>query len=228
MLHLRIAHANELCHSILASNLLPSSEGGIGPDQVSGVQLSSLLGATSAAQFISATVFMMMKGHGAVGAMLSGAVLLTTGAGLLTLLDKSTAQTALTAVQILVGLGMGFATQMPLIEAQRQFQVAGSEDFEKGPISSESREHLAKEARLLPASNGLILLSTIMGLLIGTSIGQTIIATSLKQNLASIPGLEDPNVVFEAGAASIAEVVPMPLHLGSCEDCLQLRTTLLE
>ncbi|KAJ4387732.1 hypothetical protein N0V93_008331 [Gnomoniopsis smithogilvyi] len=183
--------------------------------KTSGIHLVSLLVAVSVAQFISATTFMMVKGRSSVAAMICGAMLLAMGAGLLTLLDTKTPQGALTAVQILAGLGMGFGTQMPLIEAQRAFQTAGTgrHDAEKRePVSIEVREKQAREARLLPISNSLILLSTFMGLSIGVSGGQAVFAPTLKQKLAAIPDLVDPEAVFNAGAASIGETVPMFLQ----------------
>lgn len=180
--------------------------------QMSGVELVSLLIAISAAQFISAMIFMMVKGHSSVYAMLFGAMLLATGAGLLTLVDASTPQATLTAVQVLAGLGMGFGTQMPLIEAQRAFHVEGTGKTERGPFSIEARENMAREARLLPISNGLILLCSFMGLSTGVSVGQAIFTNALRQNLATIPDLIDPDGVLSAGAADIEKVVPVSLQ----------------
>lgn len=181
--------------------------------RASGIQLVALLAATSAAQFISATIFVLVKGHSSVGAMICGAMLLASGAGLLLLLDTNTPQATLTAVQILAGLGMGFGTQMPLIEAQREFQVAARDgNGEKGTRASERQEHMAREAKLIPISNGLILFSTFMGLSVGVSVGQSIFTTALQQDLALVPGLADPAGVLNAGAASIEEAVAPSLQ----------------
>lgn len=180
--------------------------------QTSGIRLVSLLAALSVAQFIGSAVFMMTNGQSSVGSMLFGAMILTTGSSLLTLLDASTPQSTLTAVQILAGLGMGFGTQMPLLESQQAFEVARPGESQSLPISIELREKMVRDAKLLPISNGLILFSSFLGLAIGVSVGQAIFEGQLRQNLAAIPGLVEPKIIFAAGAGAIGQVVPGPLQ----------------
>lgn len=180
--------------------------------QTSGVRLVSLLAALSVAQFVGSGVFKMTNGQSSVGSMLFGAMILATGSSLLTLLDASTPQATLTAVQILSGLGMGFATQMPLLESHRAFDVAESGKAQSTPVSSELRERRAQDEKLLPIANVLILFSSFFGVSIGISVGQAIFEEDLRQNLAAIPGLVDPQVVFAAGAGAIGQVVPGPLQ----------------
>lgn len=180
--------------------------------QTSGIRLVSLLAALSVAQFIGSAIFMMTNGQSSVGSMLFGAIILTTGSSLLTLLDASTSQSTLNAVQILAGLGMGFGTQMPLLESQQAFEVGRPGEAQDTPISTELREKRAKDKKLLPVSNGLILFSSFLGLTIGVSVGQAIFEEELRRNLAAIPGLVEPEIIFAAGAGAIGQVVPGPLQ----------------
>lgn len=180
--------------------------------QTSGIRLVSLLAALSVAQFVSSAIFMMTNGQSSVGSMLFGAMILTTGSGLLTLLDASTPQATLTAVQILAGLGMGFGTQMPLLVSQQAFDDGPRGKAQNIPVSIELREKRARDKKLVPVSNGLILLSSFLGVSIGISVGQAIFEEELRQNLAVIPGLVDLEVVFAAGAGNIGQAVPEPLQ----------------
>lgn len=180
--------------------------------QTSGVRLVSLLAAASVAQFVVCVVFKMTNGQGSVGSMLFGAMILTTGSSLLTLLDASTPQATLTAVQILAGLGMGFATQMPLLESQRAFAVGQPGKAQNIPVSIELRDRMARDKKLMPSVNVLILVSSFFGVSIGISVGQAIFEEDLRQNLAAIPDLVDPAAIFAAGAGAIDQVVPGPLQ----------------
>lgn len=116
---------------------------------------------------------------------LASSVVMSIGAGLLTLFTVETSQPKWVGFQFIYGLGVGFGFQQGTVAAQAVL-----------PISE------------VPIGTALVLFVQMLGGALFVSVAQNIFSNNLVKNLLAldIPGL-NPQVIVQAGATSIRHLV---------------------
>ncbi|RYP71127.1 hypothetical protein DL771_005061 [Monosporascus sp. 5C6A] len=117
--------------------------------------------------------------------MYIGTVITSLGAGLLTLFNPGTMSAQWIGYQAMVGLGIGFGWQQPLVAVQT-----------------------ALDLKDVPVATAILSFTQTVGGSIFVSVAQAVFSNKLVQELSTrAPGL-DPEIVLEGGAGDIANLVP--------------------
>ncbi|RYP10429.1 hypothetical protein DL764_000612 [Monosporascus ibericus] len=117
--------------------------------------------------------------------MYIGTIITSVGAGLLTLFNPGTSSAEWIGYQAMVGLGIGFGWQQPLVAVQT-----------------------ALDLKDVPVATAILSFTQTVGGSIFVSVAQAAFSNKLVQELSTrAPGL-DPKIVLDGGAGDIANLVP--------------------
>lgn len=117
--------------------------------------------------------------------MIAGTVLASVGSGLLTLFTPDTTMAKWIGYQALVGLGIGFGWQQPLVAVQTVLDLAD-----------------------VPIATAMLSFAQTLGGSLFVSVAQTAFSNKLAQELAGRAPDLDVSAILDGGAADLAKLVP--------------------